>query len=242
MRKLTIHNIDRMKKILLVLIIGIPTMSGAQVGEIEQNKFFDNIGGTFVKATKAYNIAGSPFFPSTYCNATIKVLNGKKYENVFAKIDLESNEVYVKFADSIELISSLPLEYVEFKGGNDGKKLSFRSGFPPVDRKTETAYYQVFSEGDITLLKNFNTTYRDLAPFATSTVTRTFESSPLYYAYLPAKGMMVRLKDNTAVLQLLPAQKSQVEKFMNDENIKIKKENDLVKLFAFLNTLSARKN
>ena len=166
---------------------------------------------------------------------------GKKYDDIAVKVNLKSNEIYIKFAEGIEIVATVQLEYVEFNGCGDGKKIIFRSGFPPIDKQADTSYYQVLSEGNITLLKNFNTTFRDETTYGTSSaVTRTFESSPWYYAYSPAEGI-VRLKDNATVLQLLPTRKSQVEKFMNDEGIKVKRENDLVKLFSFLNKENADK-
>lgn len=237
-----------MKRALFALIITIPTLVGAQglrvpgtLVEINQNKLLTDIVGTPVLANTNYNIEGSPYFPSEYCNATIKVIKGKKYQDVSAKVNLQSNEVYVKFSDGIEFIATVPLEYVEFNGCNDDKKIIFRSGFPVIEKQTGATYYQVLSEGDIALLKNFNTTFRDYTPYGGASVTRSFESSPLYYAYSREKGI-VRLKDNAALLQLIPAQKSQLEKFMNDEGIKIKKESDLLKLFGFVNSIAGKAN
>ena len=237
-----------MKQILTFLVIIISLVSGGVASaqttepsasqlliEDKQMQFLKDMNGSPIRMNSSYNVTGSPFFPKNYCTATMKVQKGKKYEDVSIKLNMEDNDVYVKFGEEKELVSTVQLEYIEFNGCDNGGKQIFRSGFPAVDKQTDKSYYQVLSDGNLLLLKSFNVSIRNETVYGSSTVTKVYETANWYYAYSPDKGI-VRLKDNAVVLDLVPAQKKEAEKFISDQNIKVKREADLIKLFAFLNT------
>ncbi len=230
-----------MKRILIVLVNMVPLFAMCQPGTMSASQtsfstLLKDIRGTPIPINASYQVTGSLFYPKDYCEASIKVKNGKKYDSVSVKLNLQDNDVYVKFGDGIEMIATIPLENIDFSGCENNKKTTFKSGFPAIEKQTDKSFYQVLSSGNLLLLKYANLSYRDEVPYGTATVTRNYETQPSYYAFSPEKGI-IRLKDNGTVLGLVPAQKAEIEKFVNDQGIKVKRENDLVKLFDFINSL-----
>ena len=60
----------------------------------------------------------------------------------------------------------------------------------------------------------------------------------MYYSYVPGKGMAKLNKDTGAVLNALNNRQKEVSNYITTNNIKCRKEADLVKVFAYYNSLN----
>lgn len=203
----------------------------------------DQISITDVKGTplpmgREFNIEGSPFYSNDYCKADIKIANGKSYEGVLIKLNLQDNSVYFKMADQKEMVATVPVQYIMFTGGcgSAGAQKVFQSGFPEIDGQSEKNFYEVLSGGNILLLKHQAVTYRDNTPYGSTAIVRMYEKKMTYYAYSPAKGIL-KLNDSDAAVKILANHAKEVKNFIATNNIRMKKEEDLVKLVSFYNSL-----
>jgi hypothetical protein len=227
----------RMKRIVFAAILLAPVFSRAQSNFMtEGNDFLKDINGNpiFIKST--YTAEGTPFYSDQYCTANIKVLNGKRYRDMPIKLNLLENRVIYQTPNGGEMEALTQIESIRF-GACEGKNSSvlFRSGYPLTGQLTERTYYQVLDSGTVQLLKYWKINYTDQKPYSSAVTIRKFEVKPEYYAYMPEKGMIKLEKGNENALDIISEKKTKASQFVNEQHLKLRKEDDLVKLFYFLN-------
>lgn len=235
-----------MKKIqitFLVLIIGCFTTLFAQTGApgaySNPQGFMSEANGKPLYSRNDLATQGSPYFSSEYCTANLKVRNGKMYAGIKVKINLEENLVIYDAGDGKEMVASSPIDKVEFFNcSEETKNKILVSGFPSIDQQDQSSFYVLLDSGAVQLLKSISVSYRDVKFYSEPNMTRVYEKKENYYAYSPGKGMMRLTKDNNEVLATFTNKKEELTKFIAGNNIKCKKEEDLVKLFNYYNSLN----
>lgn len=231
-----------MKIFVCILVMLFPFLLFSQGQNLqfmkEDNSFLNDVNGRPMMLRSEYLIEGSPFFSQEYCTANLKVRNGKYYQGIKAKLNLQENLVIYDAGDGKEMASITPIEKIIFVNCADpAKNQVFRSGFPPVDGQTVNSFYLVLDSGRVTLLKRIGVNYRDVKYYGSNQTTRVFEQKEMLYAYQPAKGMIRLAKEETAVLSLLSDQRKAVQAFLTTNDLKCRKETDLVKVVQFYNAL-----
>ncbi len=204
----------------------------------DREVFLRDANGIILRPNSNMTVLGSPYFSKEYCIANIKVQRGRKYNGLEVKLNLQSNRLVYRMSDGEELEPNVPIDYVEFTGCDGSQKTTtFRTGFPPVDKHDITHFYQVLDSGQTQLLKSWNINFMDQTPYGGTGTTRTYEAAPTYYAYSSEKGMVALGKGNEkTILTVLSDKSQQVNKYINDQNIRLKKEEDMVKLFNYYNS------
>lgn len=224
-----------MKKILVFLACCLPLCTMAQRFMEEGNMTLTDINGKPVFLKSEYHFDGSPFFKDEFCIARLKVINGKTYENLPVKLNLQDNRIIYRQPDGVEMEAVSRIEFLEFVGCANGEVPLFRSGYPPVDDQNAGTYYQVLESGPVQLLKLWRVSYIDQKPYGSASTVRKFERSPVYYAYTQAKGMIPLGKGNELALLLDQERVAKVNAYARQENLRLRKEEDLRKLIVFYN-------
>ena len=189
----------------------------------------DAMGQPFYPQQK-YKWEGKVFFPDDYTKATITTTSGKVYRNIRAKINLLNNTLLFTDSAGREFAAAVPVSRLEFEPGADSPKIVF---IQPV---ADTQLYQVLDSGKISLLKKITVTYKDQMPYGSTNVTRVFEQKYSYYAFKNA--MLVALdRSKSAVMECLIDKSTLVDTFIQQQKLKLRKEDDLVKVFRFYNSL-----
>lgn len=229
-----------MKRILLAVLLSSPLITIAQAPQntfmSEGNEFLRDINGNAIFLKTEYTAEGTPFFSDKYCNANIKVFNGKRYRDMPVKLNLLDNRVIYRAPNGNEMEALTQIESIVFDACDDKiTRTVFRSGYPFAGQQTEKTYYQVLDSGNIQLLKYWKVNYTDQKPYSSATIVRKFEVKPEYYAYSPEKGMIKLEKGNETALNIFPEKKAKAMQFVTDQHLRLRKEDDLVKLFFYLN-------
>jgi len=190
---------------------------------------------------KEYAMEGSPFYPADPCFANIQMKNGKRYENIKLRFYLPDEQLIYQDSEGVDMITTVPIERITFIccTGITGS-LIFQSGFPPVDGHSDKTFYQVLDTGRTKLLKGYQVTYRDNTAYGSASPTRTYEQTETLYAFNPVLGIRKLTKNKEAVLQFLPDKKKEVENFITTHHLTCKHEEDLVKVFAWYNTIAGK--
>jgi hypothetical protein len=231
-----------MKQLLLILITLVPVALNAQQttkavpgpGEF----VYDNVGRpVFLRSD--IDIQGSQYFEDKYCHATLKVRKGKTYHGLKVKIDLMSNGVIYVDDSGKELEAVTPLDRIEFYDCADpSKNKVLISGLPPVDKLDESSLYIVLDSGNVSLLKHIKVVVTDKRNnYGNANIVRTIQQYDEYYSYAPGKGLARLEKDNGAVLNALNTKKAEISSYIVKNEIKFRKEADLVKVFSYYNSL-----
>lgn len=226
-----------MKRILFAVLLCSPLFGLAQATFMtESNTFLSDINGNPIFTKAEYNAEGSPYFSDRYCNANIKVMNGKHYRDMPVKLNLLDNRVIYRAPNGSEMEAITPLESIHFNACDGRSTMTlFRSGYPLTGQLNERTYYQVLDSGKLQLLKYWRVQYTDQKPYSSAVTIRKFDVKPEYYAYRPETGMVKLEKGNETALDILLEKKNKASQFVNEQRLKLRKEDDLVKLFAFLN-------
>lgn len=231
-----------MKTCVCILVMLFPVLSFGQGQNLqfmkENNSFLNDANGRPILLHSEYLIEGSPFFYQEYCTANLKVRNGKYYQGIQVKLNLQENLVIYNAGDGKEMAAITPIEKIVFVNCADSSRNQvLLSGFPPVDKQTVNSFYVLLDSGRVTLLKQIGVNYRDVKYYGSNQTTRVFEQKETLYVYQPNKGMMRLPKEEAAVLSLLSDQRKAVQAFLTANDLSCRKEADLVKVFQFYNAL-----
>lgn len=201
------------------------------------NELMTDISGKPIYLKVDYNVEGTPFFPEEYYKADIYIKKGKAYRDVFVKFNLQENLVLFKMADGTELSSSVPIQRIRFTDTSRNMyNMVFENGFPSVDKQDDQAYYQILDTGKITLLKYYSVSYLDKKQYGNASITRTFEQSQHYY--LLQAGTMKKLeKGQDALLSHFADKKDELKKYIEENKLKCRKEEDWKKVITHYNSL-----
>lgn len=230
-----------MKRLLSIAFIMFFCAANAQYGAVANHYsrqgeetsalMTDAMGQPFYPQTK-YTWEGKVFFPDEYTYATLTTVRGKVYRNIRSKFNLVDNKLLFTDSAGGEFVVTVPLARVEFEDLITSKKFVFIN--PGKD--TGTAMYQVLDSGKATLLKKIFITYKDQTPFGSTNVTRIFEQKFSYFIYT-GESVLPLDRSKSALLDVMKDNGSKVDAFIEQEKLKTRKEEDLVKIFRFYNSL-----
>ena len=176
---------------------------------------------------------GSPYFDPEFLPANIVLTTGQRYENVLIKINLLSNEVIYKTPEGKELAILPAIKKVELN--KDGKLLFFEYGFPVFERQNHKTIYQVLAKGKVSLLKYFFVQVTEAKPYGSATMLRTIEQFPKLFLYDKSMSLKKAPKSNDDFLSLYKEDATKIQSILQENNLKIKKEEDFIKCISKLN-------
>jgi len=202
-------------------------------------QFMNDANGRPLYIHTEYEVEGTPFFSDDYCTANLKVRKGKTYANIKVKLNLQENLVIYDAGDGKEMAATSPIEKIEFMHCNDpAKNKTLLSGFPAIDGQNESSFYLLLDSGQTTLLKYIKVNSHDTKYYNNPNTTRVFEQKELYYTYVPGKGISKLNRDTDAVLSLFGNKNAAVGSFIAKNDLKCRREEDLVKVFSYYNSLN----
>jgi hypothetical protein len=176
---------------------------------------------------------GSPFFDTEFLPATIELATGQRYQNVLVKINLLSNEVIYKTPEGKELAILPAIKKVELN--KDGKVLFFEYGFPVFEKQNHKTIYQVLAKGKVSLIKYFFVQVTEAKPYGSATMLRTIEQFPKLFLYDKSMSLKKAPKSNDDLLSLYKEDATRLQSILQENNLKIKKEEDFIKCISKLN-------
>lgn len=176
---------------------------------------------------------GSPFFDSEFMPANIVLVTGQRYENVWVKINLLSNEIIYKTPDGKELAVLPAIKLVELN--QNGNLVFFEYGFPVFAKQNQKTIYQVLTKGKVTLLKYFFVQVTEAKPYSSATMLRTIEQFPKLYLFDKSMGLQKAPKSNEDLTSLYKADATRIQGILQKNNLKIKKEADLIQCITAFN-------
>ncbi len=235
-----------MKKVILGLLVclGAIQISFAQAntigttGKWGSQIFLSDVNGRAFE-NKYADITGSPYFLPDYKFATIIMSDGKKYDNVKAKINLVEHEVV--FMDSKgqegyigKGLVSLIYFYDTSNAGIKG--YMFKTGLPKIDNQTNLSFYQVLNSEGWQLVKSINKTIEERGNELSGEKYKEFVTRENLYFF--ENGVMQKVKKDKAFFAaLFVGREADFNKYVLSTKINFKDENQLVILLNYYNSL-----
>ena len=184
---------------------------------------------------KAASGEAAHLFNANYLDAVIytrdseKPIKGNKF-----KLNLQQNRLFFLDKNGEEMEVSSPVTRVEFAG--NGSPTIFERGFPSVDKLTSDNFYQVLVEGKAVLLTDTKFEEVEYKVYNSATTAKRIDKLVGFYGATGNK--IVRITKAEDVLLLLGDKTQQLSDYFKQENIKIKKQSDLEKVFKYYNSIA----
>lgn len=183
---------------------------------------------------KYSNVNGSPFLFDKWMSGTATVPMGT-YKKVMLKFDAYGNTLFFnkddepfEFQYPIKSFILMPVEgdstsYLYFKRGISGDGLNMEQ------------FVQALTEGRVGLYKSHLKLLSDMNEINRG-VVKTFNTSVRYFITIGgvAKQIKINKKELLAALQ---DKAQEVEKYMNDKKLSMRKESDLINVIQYYNSL-----
>lgn len=232
-------------KLFLLFILLLPGVGFCQRDPVSPSFISPNANGVLtdlkgepIKDGSTIVEDGSPFFNPEWTSGNLLLSNRRRYVGVLVKINLQTDRVHYQYQETkAERVAGEGIVHeIEIKDPTQLDTIRFRCQYPPVDKHDAKTFYQVLVDGKIQLLKQIKKIFIEEKAFNSATVTRRFDTDKSYYFFRDEK--IVRLKrTKQSVLETLADQKEAVEKFISNNRLSIKSDQDLVKIFSFYNSL-----
>lgn len=214
-----------MKKIytLLLLIICVMTVSAQMV-------LHDPVTGRTFDADKYSATRGTPFLFEKWMPGTATSDRGV-YPNLELKLDAYNNVLYFNRDDQphefMDHIKSFTL-----RSGTD--TLYFKKGITGSNLKADQ-FVQVLADGNLGFYRSDIKTISEMSEINAG-IVKTFNTSTRYYILKNGATQLVKLNKGD-ILEYMKDKEDKVKEYMDSNKIQGKKENDLVKIIRYYNSL-----
>ena len=232
---------------ILILIFAVTAANAQSLSRVldQSNPFLNDGNGRPLYLQTTNNSEGSPYFNPEYKKANIVLEDGRMARNIKVKFDLLNNQIQYLNEKGAEMIPNLPIRsfiFVEPFFDQPRDFVMFQNGFPAIGRFTPATYYQVLDTGSIKLLKSIKVNYRDDKPYGSPEITRIYEKTVGYYAYVPDGEMIKIEKEKEVFAQIFKTRQEEILAFINEKKLKLKTESDYLEIFWFYQTQQNRRS
>jgi hypothetical protein len=198
--------------------------------------FMDDVNGRPFNMIQLEDIEGSAFLKEEWNPGVVLFTNGKYVSGVTLRFNVYNHELnFLRKGQSLVFTDTVKEFSITHLDETGSKQLLFRSHYPAIDKNTVNSFYEVLSDGDFQLLKYRQRSILEYQPY-NQPKKKKFTDSEQLFLYTAADSLLRPLKkDKQLLLQLLPAQKAQIEAIIKAKKLRLKSEADWVTLFDTLN-------
>jgi hypothetical protein len=209
---------------ILMLLLSFTYTGEAQV-------YLRDIQGRLIRETNFVGVIGTPFENDEFLIGNVMLNNDDEYENVPLKYNIYDDELYFKNAKDEMLLSFvIPVKWFKLAGQ------TYLNGFPEIDNYTRNSFYGLLAGNKIKLLFKAYKTISETRPYNSPNVEKRFERDKAYF--ILKDGKMYRFKPSRkALLNLFDSAGPKIEEYIKREKINFRNDEDLVKIFEFINSL-----
>jgi hypothetical protein len=216
---------------------GAGSLGADRVNWDDQFIIVDKNGGSFHSYYDG--VEGNPFFIESFRSSTIKLVSGLEFNNVTARLDLYKQIIQVRLnGDTVKMV--LPGNITEITFYDTIQLLPceyrFQTGYPEIDNLNRNNFFQVLSDGKVTLLKSsikkINKTKNEMS----GELSSQFDIYEDHYLYVKYEMKRVK-KDKEYILNLLADKRKELETYLTIQKLNFKSMDSIKKLIDYYNTL-----
>ena len=188
------------------------------------------------------NIKGTPFLTDSFLYSHVWLYDNKAY-SAKARLNLLTqklhflNETGNEFTTTGETVKKVTF----FADNNTQSTVLFTisCGYPEIDNNSNTTFYQQMSDGKVMLLKYISKILITHPAVPSMPLYKEFEESEMYYLYNSVNKNIQKLKKTKDfILSFLVEKKEAIQAFIDSNNINLKRQQDLIKLLDYYNSLN----
>jgi hypothetical protein len=226
-----------MKKIISFLLLStLPILAVAQqIENIRAKLYGNNLAGVPTDILSKKDVVGTAFLNDTWTNAIVKTQKDEIYKDIKVKYNVLEDLLYFLGEKDVTMGFVLPIKEFSLLSVNNTSVKVFRSGFPKISDYGASSFYQVLTEGKILLLKKNIKRIAENREYNSAVTVKEIIDNTKYFLYQAGKMREVK-KDKSFILSYFN-DKNEIKDFIANKKIEPKKEEDLIKLVNYYNTL-----
>ena len=184
------------------------------------------------------SIQGSAFYKEEWHKGYIILKGNRLIKDISLSYNIYENQIYyLQDSQALVLDASIPVEeFGLYDHKEDTNHLTiFRCGYPSTGRNNEKTFYQVIANDRIQLLKHYGKSIIESVNLA-SAPDKSFFDSETWFVYNASENKLTAIKKNKSSLEdALPQYTNLIQSIIQQNNFKLKTENEWASLFDELN-------
>ncbi len=181
-------------------------------------------------------VEGNPYVEEEFMEGVVVFKDSSKISKVFLRLNHNTDQIEFKEGDEI-LGFTKPEDLALASFGNR----SFIYNRYHIGKKIQSGYFEVLASGYCKLLfRRESIIKREQVPpseMSGGNYRDYFRTTEEYYLLLGAEPAKKVIKSQKSVLKALAEEESSLKKYIADEGLKVKNDEDLVKLINYYNDL-----
>jgi hypothetical protein len=176
-------------------------------------------------------VQGSPYFNSKYANGSIKTLSQKEFEIKNVRYNLETQQLEYTENDNVYAIQDSVQSFTMLDSVGNSHQ------FAKLKSEQSEGFYEAVADGNVTLLKKYTIKKEIVEDWFTKKKTNKLVQHAVYFS---SKGGTLQKFTPTAknIALVLADKKEKVSAYIKNEQLDLKQDDDLIKVFKFYNTLN----
>jgi hypothetical protein len=221
----------------MVLIAGTGLLQ-AQSTNITLGDFYRNFKGSQYNRMfdEKNEIIGSPYENSQFEPGEIFTNTQQHFSGILLRYNMNSNQMEFKRPEG-DIFEISPADMIDsvLIGSSKYIYAACKSG-----SKSLKGYFKVLAGGTPALLLRMNVILKAAEPAAPykEPVPASFERRPDEFYLLPSAGEAVKLSGKKDLLEILTSHTDEMEQFIKNNKVKFNKQEDLVSLMQYYNSLA----
>lgn len=202
-----------------------------------QGVMTSNQGTPFTSQVYA-EVNGSPYLTTKWATGNVALKDGQIYKSVEIKYDQVGEQLLFKADNGDSLLFAQPVHEFELPVTEKGKTTihNYRNGFPAVNGNTVNSFYEVINDGKVKILKRTKKNIQSHKDYSSANLINDINTNINYYI-LKDNAMTLIKPGNKAILDALSNKSAEVGKYIKDNNLDVRQDADLGKIFAYYNSL-----
>lgn len=191
-----------------------------------------------MQAKDLTDVKGSAYSTSQWAKGTVTMEDKVTYTNMDVKYSEYEDKLVVRDKDQRVMEFNNRVKEFTLSYEKEGAEMlvHYSNGFN-VEGYNSKAYFEILAGGKTKLLKKVSKKIQTQTEYGATSSTRSFISTTRYFILLGDKGVGIK-KDSKSVLAVFGNKAAEVESYAKTQKLDFKREEDLVKIIAFHDTLN----
>lgn len=200
------------------------------------SSFFNIVAGVPVVSAKFAKIVdGTPYLNDEWMKGTVVMNGDDHFTGVYLKLDLFNNEVHYRDAGANELVATTTIKKIILFDSSTQRIFNFVNGEYINASSHIKGWYEFLVEGEASAFKQIRKQMNEEKPYGSATVEQSIHTSFLYYALYNSNFVLIKkFKD---IPDILGDKKDQVAKYIKDNKLAGKTDDDYRRVFDYYNAL-----
>lgn len=197
---------------------------------------FADVQGTLLREIKYEDVKGSPYLSDNWALGKVTTKSGKHYADVPLKYNVMDDKLIFKHENGNPMYFVEPVTAFELNNIISGTSAKFVNGLPGTDHYNASSYYEVIFSGQVSLFKKIGKVITESKEYGSAITNKSFNTTSNYFVLSDDKFSKITPNKKTISI-LFPSKEQQLNDYLKKEKIDLKNDDDLKKLFEYLNKI-----